>query len=159
MDTSLKINVPVKKNEIILRDETLGAQIAYYRSLKGITQRELGKMVGVTKETIKTDERRKPFVITDEVKERFKKIFKILEIESKVKFDKYEELIYSDRQVEILSNLINEINLPVNKIAVDLDIRLHRMKKYLSGETPIYKSHYYNMLKYRDNLKNKEREG
>ena len=62
-------------------------------------------------------------------------------------------------QVEILNKLVEEIENPINKIAVDLDIRLHLMRKYLSDETTIYKSNYYNMLKYRDKLKNTERKG
>ena len=160
VDCSLKIHLPSPQvKEIVMRDESLSAQIAYYRSIKGITQLQMAKMLGVSKMTYKTDEHRKPFVITPDIKERYLKIFEILDIKDKVKFDKYEELIYNNNQVEILNKLVEEIGIPINKIAVDLDIRLHLMRKYLSGETTIYKSDYYNMLKYRDKLKNTERKG
>lgn len=95
-------------DEIELKDETLGGQIAYYRKLKGMNQEQLAKKINVCRDIIIFYERNKEYrQINQRTMNNYRRIFEVLEIEDKIKLQGYEKFILTG-QAENIKNSVKE---------------------------------------------------
>lgn len=83
----------IKEDNPVLRDNNLGNQIAFYRKRKKLTQKQLAEILNISRDWIVKIENTRLKQINVEL---LKKIFKVLEMEDKVKLTAYLRYILNE---------------------------------------------------------------
>ena len=97
----------IKENNPVLRDNNLGSQIAFYREKKKLTQKELAKILNVSRDWIVKIENTRLKKINVKL---LKRIFKVLEMEDKVKLTSYLKYILNE-PAKTLKNFLKDNHL------------------------------------------------
>lgn len=142
IDDSLTVELP-KPNIEKPKTNNIGEQIAYYRKLKGMTQKQLCKLLGVYKTTITAYENKEIKLVNVEF---LKKAFKVLDIEEKIILPEYETFIMNN-QSEKLKKLLEDNNLSSYEFAKIVKVDDSNVQKWLKGKSVMSKSSYNKIKK------------
>lgn len=135
-------SINIITDEIELKDETLGGQIAYYRKLKGMKQEELAKEINVCRDIIIFYERNKEYrQINQRTMNNYKKIFKVLEIEDKVKLQGYEKFILTG-QAENIKKFCERTGITKKQIANIVNMPYNTISQWSNGRINMSKNKY-----------------
>lgn len=108
INSSLTLEVPKNVIEKPITND-IGKQIAYYRKMQGITQKELCKKLGTSRSSINAYERREIKLLNVSF---LKKIIQALNIENKIILPEYEDFVVNN-QSEKLKKILHDNNLNV----------------------------------------------
>lgn len=135
-------NISIITENIELKDETLGSQIAYYRKLRGLKQIELAEKVDVCREIIIDYERNKEYrQLNKKTMEIYKKIFKALEIEDKIKLQGYERFILTG-QANNINNFCEKTGITKKQIASIVGMPYNTIIQWSYGRINMSKNKY-----------------
>lgn len=137
IEESIKIEIPKPKIEEPNNDN-IGKQIAYYRKIKGLTQNELANILNVSKSSINAYENREIRLVNTKF---LKKIFKVLDINNKIKLPEYEEFIL-DNQSQKLKKILKENKLNYKQFSKAINVDYSNVKKWLKGQAIMSKASY-----------------
>ncbi len=122
---------------------TLGGQIKYYRCLKGMTQEELGKEVGMTKWGIRHVENDEMRLVNLPLLD---KLVACLEIENKINYeDNYIEFIKNNPADKIRSYRIKK-NITMYQLSELLNTAYSTVKKWENGTCVISRKCYERLM-------------
>ncbi len=135
-------SINIITDEIELKDETLGGQIVYYRKLKGMKQEELAKKINVCRDIIIFYENNKEYrQINQRTMENYKRIFKVLEIEDKIKLHGYEKFILTG-QAKNIKKLCERIGITRKQIASIVNMPYNTIIQWSYGRVNMSKNKY-----------------
>ncbi len=110
-NTEINSKIEIETEKPKLKNNKLGSQIAYYRKIKNISQKELAERIKASRKLIIEYEQNKKFKELNKKTEKiYKKIFKELDIEEKIQLDGYEKFILNG-QANLLKNFIKKLGI------------------------------------------------
>lgn len=137
----------VKQKVIKLKDETLGSQIAYYRQMKNMTQEDLANKTNLSRNVIINYENNKESKqINKRTLNNYKNIFKVLNIENKIKLYGYEKFIITG-QAENLRKAIKKSGLQQKQLAKIINEPYQTFQQWVQGRININKKVYNKLNK------------
>lgn len=134
------ISMNIERTILEKKDVTglsIGEQIRHFRMIKGFTQKQLGKEIGIDRAYISEIEigRKEPSIRV------LKKIIQILDVEEKIKIPKY-TLFLMNNPSEKIKNFEKNNNLSNHEFAVLMRTNITYVKKWIEGKRTISRGVY-----------------
>lgn len=136
----------IKEDNPALRDNNLGSQIAFYREKKKLTQKELAKILNVSRDWIVKIENTRLRQINVKL---LKRIFEVLEMEDKVKLTSYLRYVLNEPS-KTLKNFLKDNHLNCVQLGEWMKTSPAVIRKWTRGNHVMTE---YNFIKMKKALK------
>ena len=129
---------------MLVDNSSIGQQIKYYRELKGLTQEELGKAIGITKHTIRRIENQEMLLVNLPLLD---KLITYLNIKNKINYtDDYIKFLMNNPAIQI-QNYRKTKNITMYELSKILDTSYSTIKRWENGKSIISRKCYEKLKK------------
>lgn len=118
----------------MVNNASVGSQIKYYRELKGITQEELGKAVGISKYTIRRIENQEMLLVNLPLLD---KLVAYLEIKDKINYEDDYLRFIKNNPVSQIKAYRKKKNITMYQLSIILNTSYGTVKRWESGKQTI----------------------